>query len=62
MGFTHGREDAHIMTKVQKLEADLAEANDRIAELEEQQESILDTLGIELVDEDSNSQDEDEDE
>ena len=50
------------MTKVQKLEADLAEANDRIAELEEQQESILDTLGIELVDEDSNSQDEDEDE
>ena len=50
-----------IMSRIQQLEAELEDANNRIAELEEEREDVLSVLGMEVVvEEDDEDDDEDE--
>lgn len=47
---------------VKQLEQELSEANTRIEELEAEREDVLDALGVEIVDDDSDEFDDDDDE
>ena len=50
-----------IMSRIQQLESELENANNRITELEEEREDVLSALGMEVVEEDDED-DEDDDE
>ena len=51
-----------MASRIAQLEAELEAANTRIEELENERTDVLEALGIELVDEDEDSDTEDDDE
>ena len=56
------KEGFKMASRIAELEAELEAANARIEELENERTDVLDALGIELVDEDEDSDTEDDDE